>query len=173
MRSIISLIFLCLFTFSEAQTLKSKNLKLKYNLPESWSAEEFGGKNPWEESQNLLCNCAGAHFTKSHADGKMHVVIYTSTLAGLDSTKRKRIGNLEFVDVLKYDRVRNNDMSLERKKSNFIDLRSKAKSFDCYRYFTKVEDHFFIIYAWQENMNTLNSTNEKDLFQMVNSIFPN
>ena len=173
MRSLAFFLFMSLLGLSQAQTTKSKNLKIKYTPPAGWNAEEFGGKSPWEDSGNEMCHCSGAHFFKSHKDGKMHVVIYASTQSGLDSTKRNSVGNLHFEDVVKYDRVRNNDMSFERKKSNFTDTKTKAKSFDVYRYYVKVEDHFYIIYAWQENMQTLNSANEKELFAMVNSIEAN
>lgn len=173
MRILLSLMFIGLMAFSQAQSVKSKNLKIKYTPPAGWNVEEFGGKSPWEEAGNEMCHCSGAHFSKSHKDGKMHVVIYASTQSGLDSTKRNGVGNLHFEDVVKYDRVRNNDMSFERKKSNFTDTKTKAKSFEAYRYFVKVEDHFYIIYAWQENMQTLNSTNEKELFAMVNAIEAN
>jgi len=173
MRSLAFFLFMSLLGLSHAQTTKSKNLKIKYTPPAGWNAEEFGGKSPWEEAGNEMCHCSGAHFFKSHKDGKMHVVIYASTQSGLDSTKRNSVGNLHFEDVVKYDRVRNNDMSFERKKSNFTDTKTKAKSFDVFRYFVKVEDHFYIIYAWQENMQTLNSANEKELFAMVNSIEAN
>lgn len=173
MKNLFLLLTLCLFTFSQAQITKSKNLKIKYELPAGWNAEEFGGKSPWEEAGNNLCPCAGVHFTKSHKEGKMHVVIYPSTQSGLDSTKRDGVGNLHFEDVVKYDRVRNKGMSFERKKSNFTDLKTKTKSFEAYRYYTKVDDHFYIVYAWQENMQTLNSTNEKELFQMVNAFEAN
>ena len=173
MRTLFSFLFVGIIAFSQAQSVKSKNLKLKYTPPAGWNAEEFGTKSPWEEPGNILCACAGAHFSKSHKDGKMHVVVYPSTQAGLDSTKRNSVGNLEFVDVVKYDRVRNNDMSFERKKSNFIESKTKTKSFEAYRYFVKVDDHFYIIFAWQENMQALNSTNEKELFAMVNAIEAN
>ena len=172
MKTIITLVFMSLFTLSQAQTVKSKNLKLKYTPPAGWIAEEFGDKTPWETPGNALCKCAGAHFSKSHKDGKMHVVIYPSTQSGLDSTKRNSVGELDFVDVVKLDRVRNNDMSMERKKSNFIVHATKAKSYEAFRYYVKVEDHFYIIFAWQENMQALNSTNEKELFAMVNAIEP-
>jgi len=172
MKHLILFLFICLAASLGAQPLKSKNLKIKYTPPAGWNAEEFGTKTPWEESGNNLCKCAGVHFSKSHADGKMHVVIYPSTQAGLDTTKRNRVGELEFVDLVKYDRVRNNGMSLERKKSNFINPKTKAKSFEAYRYITKVDDHFYIVFAWQENMQALNSTNEKELFLMVNAFEP-
>lgn len=173
MRTFLFIAFCSLFLGLGAQTTKSKNLKIKYTLPAGWNAEEFGGKAPWEEAGNDLCHCSGAHFTKSHKDGKMHVVIYPSTQSGLDSAKRNNAGALHFEDVVKYDRVRNNDISFERKKSNFTDTKTKAKSFEAYRYYAKVEDHFYIIYAWQENMQALNSTNEKELFAMVNAIEAN
>lgn len=173
MKIIITFAFICHFCFFQAQSIKSKNLKLKYSPPEGWTAEEFGGKSPWEGPGNSLCHCSGVHFSKSHQDGKMHVLIYPSTQTGLDSTKRNLIGNLEFVDVVKYDRVRNNNMSFERKKSNFIIQKTKTKSFEAFRYFTKVDDHYLIIFAWQENTQALNSTNEKELFSMVNAIEPN
>lgn len=100
----------------------------------------------------------------------MNVVLYPSTLSGLDSTKRNAVGNLQFEDVERYDKIRNNDISFERKKSNFIDIKTKSKSFEVYRYFAKVDNHFFIIYAWQENMQLLSAANQKLLFEMVNSI---
>lgn len=169
-------LFLILLAFTliqaRAQSVKSKNLKIKYTLPAAWNAEEFGGKSPWEDAGNDLCKCAGAHFTRSHADGKMHVLIYPSTQAGLDSTKRNKVGELEFVDVVKFDRVRNNGMSMERKKSNFIHSKTKTKSFEAFRYIIKVEEHFYIVFAWQETMQALNSTNEKELFSMVNAFEP-
>lgn len=155
-----------------AQSQKSKNMKLKYILPAGWTATEFGGKSPWESAGNELCRCAGIHFSRSHKDGNMHVVVYPSTPEGVDSLKRRRVGNLEFVDVQKFDRVRNNGMSMERKKSNFIAIPSKTPSYEAFRYITKVENRFYIIFAWQENMQSLNSTNEKELFTMVNAIEP-
>ena len=173
MKTLLLALCMCLFSISQAQSVKSKNLKIKYTPPAGWNTEEFGGKSPWEEAGNDFCHCSGAHFFKSHKDGKMHVVIYASTQSGLDSTKRNNVGNLHFEDVVKFDRVRNNDMSFERKKSNFTDTKTKAKSYEAYRYFVKVEDHFYIIYAWQENMQALNSTNEKELFAMVNAIEAN
>jgi hypothetical protein len=33
-----------------------------------------------------------------------------------------------------------------------------------------VDDHYFIIYAWQENMQMLTSTNQKLVLDMVNAI---
>lgn len=173
MKKLLLFVLLAVFTGIQAQSIKSKNLKLKYTPPAGWTAEEFGGKSPWEDAGNELCHCAGVHFQKSHKDGKMHVVVYASTQAGLDSSKRSSVGSLHFEDVVKYDRVRNNDMSFERKKSNFTDSKSKAKSYEAYRYFVKVDDHFYIIYAWQENMQALNSTNEKELFAMVNALEAN
>lgn len=169
MKNFILILSIGLTTLMQAQT-KSKNLKLKYTPPAGWNAEEFGDKSPWETKGNpAFCNCSGAHFFKMHKDGKLHVVVYPSTQSGLDSTKRNRVGKLQFEDVTKFDRVRNKEISYERKKSNFIDTLTKAKSFDAYRYFTKIDDHFLIIYAWQENLQPL-TTNEKELFQMVNAV---
>jgi hypothetical protein len=170
MKQLFFLLLLGAFSLSEAQTVKSKNLKLKYTPPAGWSAEEFGGKSPWEEGGNALCQCSGVHFFRTHKDGKMHVVVYPSTQQGLDSTKRNLVGSLYFEDVVKYDRVRHNNMSFERKKSHFTDRASGAKSYEAYRYFVKVEDRFYIFFAWQENMQALNSTNERELLQMVNTI---
>jgi len=172
MKNLILTLLISLSTLLQAQT-KSKNLKIKYTLPAGWNAEEFGGKAPWEDAGNTFCHCAGAFFYRQHKDGKMNVVIYPSTQAGLDSTKRNFVGTLHFEDVVKYDNVRSNGMSLQRKKSNFTDSKTGAKSFEAFRYFTKVEDHFYIIYAWQESMQPLNSTNERELLQMVNAIEPN
>jgi hypothetical protein len=173
MKKLLFLALCSLLLGATAQTTKSKNLKLKYTPPAGWNVEEFGGKSPWEEAGNDLCHCSGVHFSKPHKEGKMHVVVYPSTQSGLDSAKRNAVGNLRFEDVVKYDRVRNNDISFERKKSNFTDTKTKSKSFEAYRYYAKVEDRFYIIYAWQENMQTLNSTNEKELFSMVNAIEAN
>src|SRR5690349_3466642 len=119
-RIIILILLASQITF--AQT-KSKNLKLKYNLPAGWNAEEFGGKSPWEESGSAMCNCGGILFYRSHKDGKMNVVIYPSTQSGLDSAKRNMVGPLRFEDVAKVDNVRNNGLSFQRKKSNFTDTR--------------------------------------------------
>ncbi len=162
----IPLLCLCLLSYGQ----KAKNMKVKYILPEGWNVEEFGGKSPWEDPGNMLCKCSGLHFFKSQKDGKMNVVLYPSTASGLDSTKRDAVGNLKFVNVEKFDRVRHNDVSLERRKSNFTDSKTKAKSFEAFRYFAKVDDHYYIIYAWQENMQLLNSTNEKELQEMVKAI---
>lgn len=156
----------------QAQTAKSKNLKLKYTLPAGWTTEEFGGKAPWEEGNHTLCKCSGIHFFKLHKDGKMNLVVYPSTQAGLDSSKREFAGNLRFENVEKYDGVRSNGLFYERKRSNFTDTKTGSKSFDVYRFFTKADDRFFIIYAWQENMQLLNSTNEKELLEMVRAIEP-
>lgn len=157
-----------------AQTVKSKVLKLKYTPPAGWNAQEFGSPTStnWEEQGNTLCKCSGVSFYKMHKDGKMNVVVYPSTQSGLDSSKRHLVGTLHFEDVQKYDKTKNKYFSFERKKSNFTDSKTKAKSYEVFRYFAKVEDHYYIIYAWQENMQALNSTNEKELYEMVNAIEP-
>ncbi|HQQ94987.1 MAG TPA: hypothetical protein PLQ93_10565 [Bacteroidia bacterium] len=171
-----TLCLILMIGFSAAVTaqksFKSKPLRIKYSLPEAWNVQEFGKPNTktWEEAGNELCACSGILFYRSHKDGKMNVVLYPSTQSGLDSAKRDFVGKLKFVDVEKYDNIRNNGMSFRRKKSNFTDTKTGAKSFEVYRYFTKVDDHYYIIYAWQENMQVLSSTNEKMLFDLVNSI---
>lgn len=167
-------IFILLIGCSAAFTAqtKSKNLKLKYTLPAGWNAEEFGGKTSWDESGGALCKCSYLSFYKSHKDGKMNVVVYPSTQGGLDSTKRNFVGSLGFQNVEKYDKTRNKFFSFERKKSNFIDSKTKNKSYEVFRYFAKVDDHFYVIYAWQETMNPLNSVSEKELYEMVNGLEP-
>lgn len=168
MKTYLVLPLLCLALLANAQ--KAKNMKVKYTLPGGWNAEEFGGKSPWEEPGNAMCKCSGLYFFRSHKDGKMNVVLYPSTQSGLDSAKRESVGTLHFENVEKFDRVRHNEVSFERKKSNFTDTKTKSKSFETFRYFAKVDDHFYIIYAWQENMQTLNSTNERELIEMVKGL---
>ncbi len=165
-------LLLAAFASFAQETIKSKILKLKYTPPAGWNAEEFGGKTNWEESGNNLCKCSGVYFFRTHKDGKMNVVIYPSTQSGLDSTKRNFVGSLRFENVEKYDKTKNKFFSFERKKSNFTDSKTTKKSFEVIRYLAKVEDHFYVIYAWQESMNALNSTNEKELYEMVNAIEP-
>ena len=103
----------------------------------------------------------------------MKIVVYPSTQSGLDSAKREGVGRLKFENVEKKDGVRSNGVFYERKRSNFKDSKSGAKSYDVFRFFARVDDHFYIIYAWQENMQLLNSTNEKELLEMVKAIEPN
>jgi len=154
------------------KTVKSKSLKIKYTLPEGWNVMEFGNPDSktWEEAGNDICKCSGILFFSTHKDGKMNVVLYPSKASGLDSAKRNFVGPLEFIEVEKYDNIRNNGISFQRKKSNFNDTKTKSTSFEVYRYFAKVDDHYYIIYAWQENMQFLTSSNQKVLFDMVNAI---
>ena len=154
------------------ETVKSKPLKLKYTLPAGWIAEEFGDKLNWEVSGNALCKCSGIKFSKQHKDGKMNVLVYPSSQSGLDSTKRENVGNLHFENVEKYDKTKNKFFSFERKRSNFSDTKAGKKSFDVIRYFTKVEDHFYIFYVWQENMQLMSPQTEKELYEMINAIEP-
>ncbi|MCY7292451.1 MAG: hypothetical protein LH615_09750 [Ferruginibacter sp.] len=171
-------LFLFLFiatstTILAQETVKSKPLKLKYTPPAGWVAEEFGDKLNWEISGNTLCKCSGVKFTKQHSAGKMNVVVYPSAQSGLDSTKRNFVGSLVFTNVEKYDKTKNKFFSFERKKSNFADARkNNEKSFDVIRYFAKVEDHFYIIYSWQENKQLMSPQTEKELFEMINAIEP-
>lgn len=175
MKKIALIVLACItLTVAAQKTEKSKALKLKYTLPAGWNAQEFGSTTTvnWEEQGNSLCKCSGILFFKSHKDGKMNVLVYPTTQSGLDSTKRNAAGNLVFENVVKYDKTKNKSFSFERKKSNFIDSKTKTKSFEVFRYYAKIEDHFYIIYTWQENMQALNSTNEKELYEMVNAIEP-
>lgn len=155
------------------QTIKSKNLKLKYTLPAGWNVEEFGGKKSWDDGGNALCHCSGASFTKMNKDGKLNVVVYPSTQSGLDSTKRNLVGILRFENVDKYDKTRNKNFSFERKRSNFTDTKTNSKSYEVIRYFAKVDDHFYIIYAWQDNKRAMSPDTEKELYEMVNAVEPN
>ncbi len=157
---------------SAQETVKSKPLKLKYAPPSGWVAEEFGSKLNWEETGNALCKCSGVKFTKQHKDGKLNVVVYPSTQSGLDSTKRNFVGALRFENVEKYDKTKNKFFSFERKKSNFTDSKTNKKSFDVIRYLAKVDDHFYIIYSWQENVSLMSPQIEKELFEMINAIEP-
>lgn len=166
------LIFLVSASLHAQKVVKSKNLQLKYTLPENWSAEEFGGMSPWEEGNSSYCKCAGVAFSKPHKDGKMHVVVYPSTVGGLDSAKRSNVGHLHFENVIKYDKTTNKNFSFEKRKSNFTDLKSKSKSFEVIRFQAKHEGRIYVFYAWQESMNALNSTNERELMEMVNAIEP-
>lgn len=167
----LSLIFITCFTYS--QTVKSKILKLKYTTPESWTASEFGGLLNWDEKGNEMCRCSGIAFSKPNKDGKFNVVIYAVPNGGLDSTKREFVGALHFENVEKVEKVTNKNFSMEKRRSNFYDTKTKKTSFNCIRYITKVnEGHCYIIYTWQENMNLLNSTSEKILTEMVNAIEP-
>lgn len=176
MKTFCFLLTMLLSTSLFAQkSFKSKSLKIKYTLSEGWNAKEFGNPDSktWEESGNYLCKCSGILFFRTHKDGKMNVLLYPSTVSGLDSAKRNFVGPLEFIEVEKYDNIRNNGISFQRKKSNFMDTKTKSKSFEVYRYFAKVEDRYYIIYAWQENMQMLTSTNQKLVFDMVNAIEAN
>lgn len=171
MKKLFTFLFISSLTLANAQTVKSKALKLKYTPPAGWNAEEFGGATSWEEKGNALCYCSGVLFSKSHKEGKMKVLVYPSTVSGLDSTKRNQVGTLKFEDVEKYEKTRNKNFSFEKKRSNFSD--KGTKSYDVIRYFAKVEDHFYIIYAWQENTGLMSPQTEKELFEMVNAIEPN
>jgi hypothetical protein len=157
---------------SAQETVKSKPLKLKYTPPAGWVAEEFGSKLNWEETGNALCKCSGVKFTKQHKDGKLNVMVYPSTQSGLDSTKRNFVGALRFENVEKYDKTKNKFFSFERKKSNFTESKTNKKSFDVIRYLAKVENHFYIIYSWQENVSLMSPQIEKELFEMINAIEP-
>jgi hypothetical protein len=173
MKKLIFLVIACLpaLLFPQ-QSFKSKHLKLKYTTPAGWNTEEFGGKKTWDESGNTLCNCSGVSFTKMNKDGKLNVVLYPSTQSGLDSAKRNSVGALRFENVDKFDKIRNKNFSFERKRSNFTDTKSNTKSFEVLRYFAKVDDHFYIIYAWQENKRAMSPDTEKELYEMVNAIEP-
>jgi hypothetical protein len=173
MRNTLLIMAICLVFILPGQTVKSKALKLKYTPPAGWGAEEFGDKESWDKSGNNLCRCSGVIFTKQNPAGQMKALVYPSSQQGLDSVKRSLIGNLKFVMVEKYEKSKNKNFSFEVRRSNFTDIKANKPSFAAIRYLAKVEDHFYIIYAWQEKEGLLNSTSEKELFEMVNAIEPN
>jgi len=172
MRKLLFISFLFAAVLSYSQTVKSKILKLKYSTPENWTATEFGGKLNWDEAGNEMCRCSGVAFSKPNKNGKFNVVVYASPINGLDSTKREFVGALHFQNVEKIEKTTNKNFSFEKRRSGFFDVRVKKDSYNAIRYITKVDDHYYIIYAWQENMNLLNSTAEKELTEMVNAIEP-
>lgn len=167
-------IILVIFSISaSSQTVKSKILKLKYTTPEGWTANEFGGLKNWDESGNAMCRCSGIAFSKPHKNGKFNVVVYAVPAGGLDSAKREFVGALHFVNVEKVEKTTNKGFSFEKRRSNFYDVKTKTNSYNCIRYISKpTEGHFYIIYVWQENMDLLNSTSERELTEMVNGIEP-
>lgn len=173
MRKILLSLLVCVSVFSFAQTVKSKILKLKYTTPEGWTANEFGGIKNWDESGNAMCRCSGIAFSKLHKNGKFNVVVYAAPQGGLDSAKREFVGTLHFVNVEKVEKTTNKSFSFEKRRSNFYDVKTKTNSYNCIRYISKpTEGHFYIIYVWQENMDLLNSTSERELTEMVNGIEP-
>ena len=172
MKKIILFSALFVSVFSYSQTVKSKILKLKYTVPEGWTATEFGGKLNWDEAGNQMCRCSGVAFSKPNKNGKFNVVVYASPVGGMDSVKREMVGNLHFENVEKYEKATNKNFSFEKRRSNFLDTKTKTQSYNVIRYIAKVEDHYYVFYVWQENMNLLNSTSEKELAEMVNAIEP-
>lgn len=173
MRHLLLSTFLFLTALSFSQTVKSKLLKLKYTTPEGWTANEFGGKLNWDESGNEMCRCSGVSFSKPHKNGKYNVVVYAVPNGGLDSSKREFVGALHFVNVEKVEKTTNKSFSFEKRRSNFFDVRAKKASYNCIRYISKpIDGHCYLIYVWQENMDLLNSTTEKELNEMVNQIEP-
>lgn len=173
MRKFLLSMFVCTSIFSFAQTVKSKLLKLKYSTSENWTAVEFGGKLNWDESGNDMCRCSGVAFSKPHKNGKYNVVVYAVPNGGLDSAKREFVGSLHFVNVEKVEKTTNKSFSFEKRRSNFFDVRAKKPSYNCIRYISKpIDGHCYLIYVWQENMDLLNSTTEKELNEMVNLIEP-
>ncbi len=173
MKKIFLFIFVNVSVFSFSQTVKSKLLKLKYTTPENWTATEFGGKLNWDESGNAMCRCSGIAFSKPHKNGKYNVVVYAVPKGGLDSTKREFVGSLHFINVEKVEKTTNKNFSFEKRISNFFDVKTKSSSYNCIRFISKpTEGHFYIIYVWQENKDLLNSTSERELTEIVNSIEP-
>ena len=173
MRNLLLTAFVCASVFCFSQTIKSKLLKLKYTLEDSWTANEFGGPLNWDQSGNSLCRCSGIAFSKPDAKGKYNVVVYAVPTGGLDSAKREFVGPLHFVNVEKIEKAVNKNFSFEKRHSNFQDVRTKTASYNCIRYVTKpIDGHSYIIYVWQENMELLNSTAERELAKMVNVIEP-
>ena len=170
-KKILVSIAVCISVLSFSQTVKSKLLKLKYTTPEGWTATEFGGKLNWDESGNEMCRCSGITFSKPHKNGKYNVVVYAVPNGGLDSAKREFVGPLHFVNVEKVEKTTNKDFSFEKRRSNFYDVKAKKASYNCIRFISKpLDGHCYIIYVWQEKMDLLNSTSEKALTEMVNSI---
>ncbi len=173
MKKYLFLILVCTSVGAFSQTIKSKALKLKYTLADSWTATEFGDPVNWDLSGNAMCKCSGVAFSKPDANGKYNVVVYAVPAGGLDSAKREFVGTLHFVNVQKIEKAVNENFSFERRRSNFVDVKTKAASYNCMRYITKAKDGYsYIIYAWQENMNLLNSTSERELSKMINVIAP-
>lgn len=172
MKAIVTSLLLALSFFSLSQTVKSKPLKLKYSTPNGWTAQEFGGKLSWDESGNELCRCSGVIFSKPHTNGKLNILVYPTNAAGLDSSKRNYVGMLRWENVEKYEKTTNKSFSFEKRRSNFTDTKGSKKSYEVIRYKAKIEDHFYIIYAWQENTGLLNPNVEKEFNEMLNAIEP-
>lgn len=155
------------------KSVKVKELKIKYTLPEGWNINSYITDQPWEATSNVLCKCAALHFFSPNKNGQFNVVVYPTTISGLDSAKRSFVGTLRFEGVEKYDKTKNEFFSFEKRHSFFVDTKKGTqKSFEVIRYIAKLKDRAYIFYAWQENMNLLNPTVEKDLTKMINAIEP-
>jgi hypothetical protein len=44
--------------------------------------------------------------------------------------------------------------------------------YEAIKYKTKIDDHYYIIYTWQENSGMMSPDIEKELFQVVNALEP-
>lgn len=165
--------FLLFVSISFAQTeVKSKFLKLKYKTPPGWTAHEFGDNKSWDGTGNYLCHCAGVLFTKESNIGKMNVLVYPTTVSGLDSSYRDGMADMKFIDVQKRERIKNKYFSFDMKHSYLGEKISGKKKYDAIRYQTKSEKHYYIIYSWRETTEPMNPDTEKALFEMINSIEP-
>lgn len=169
---LIALFVVSLVAGLAQKTVKVQALKLKYALPDGWVAEVFAGEEPWEKAQSTYCNCAGILFTKQHSNGALKVMVYPSTVSGLDSTKRNRVGDLHFEKVEKYFKTTNKVFSFEKRVSVFTDVKKGKKACDAIRYMARPEKITYIIYTWQENNLAMDPKTERELFEMVNALEP-
>ncbi len=174
MRSRLFIISVLILNILNAQkAIKLKEVKLKYTLPEGWNVNSYTSEQPWETTSNVLCKCTALHFYSPNKNGQFNVVVYPTTISGLDSTKRSFVGALRFEGVEKYDKTKNEFFSFEKRHSHFVNTKNGTqKSFEVVRYIAKLKDRAYIFYAWQENMNLLNPNVEKDLNKMINAIEP-
>lgn len=173
MKSILfSFSILISLTVIGQKTIKEPALQLKYTLPEGWKAEVYAGETPWEKGTSPYCACAGILFSKPNSNGTLKVMVYPSTISGLDSAKRYAVGALRFEKVEKYFKTTNKVFSFEKRVSYFTDTKSGQQTYEVIRYMARPEKTTYIIYTWQETLNKMDPKTERELFEMVNALEP-
>ena len=68
------------------------------------------------------------------------MLVYPTNVNGLDSEKRNKVGHIKFMDVEKYDKTRNKNFFFEKRRSNFLNIKTNVKSFEVIRFKAKVDD---------------------------------
>jgi len=169
---IIILVFVSISLFSQNwQNIDQKYLGMKYDLPEDWEIDGFGGGcGYWEEYGSSVCYCAGTiNIGKRYSEKEIFMVVYPVQIKdSVNTIKRNMVWGMIFDENGSKSIIKTKKYTFEKNVSIWKPETDYPYSGnEVWKLYTSSKNQYYIIYFWAKP--EVMKENEKIIAQILES----